>query len=42
MEYEELLRYLKEHLDAQTASRLAEAIIDAGGISNVLSLLENL
>ena len=40
MGYTELLELFNETLDEQTASRLAEAITDAGGVEVVISILE--
>jgi hypothetical protein len=42
MNYEELLEYLKQSLDTQTAQRLAESIFDAGGIDCVKLLLNRI
>jgi hypothetical protein len=40
MDYTELLAHLNKTLDDQTAQRLAESIMDAGGVDSVISLLE--
>ena len=37
----ELLEYLQQTLDTQTAGRLEEAIQDAGGVETVKELLKN-
>lgn len=43
MDYNELLEYfIEQGIDTQTASRLAEAISDAGGVESVKSLLEGI
>lgn len=42
MGFNELLEYLEQTLDTQTASRLAEAISDAGGVETVKQLLESI
>lgn len=42
MEYNELLEYFEQSLDTQTASRLAEAISDAGGLESVKQLLNDI
>lgn len=43
MDYNELLEYLLDKgLDEQTATRLGEAILDAGGVQSVKSLLEDI
>lgn len=42
MNYVDLLNlFLNSGMDTQTAERLAEAIIDAGGVDKVKYLLEN-